>query len=90
MTSGNVSGRDPETNLVVIKPSGYAYDELSPQHMVILDLDGIIVEGELGPSTDTETHLYVYRNRPDVFGVCHTHSKFASVFAALGEPFRLA
>lgn len=85
MTSGNVSGRDPETNLVVIKPSGYAYEKLSPQDMVILDLDGNIVEGNLGPSTDTETHLYVYRQRPDVFGVCHTHSKFASVFAALGE-----
>jgi len=86
MTSGNVSGRDPETNLVVIKPSGYSYEKLSPQHMVVVDLDGNIVEGNLGPSTDTETHLYVYRNRPDVFGVCHTHSKFASVFAALGEP----
>jgi L-ribulose-5-phosphate 4-epimerase len=86
MTSGNVSGRDPQTNLVVIKPSGYAYEKLSPQHMVVVDLDGNVVEGHLDPSTDTETHLYVYRNRPDVFGVCHTHSKFASVFAALGEP----
>jgi L-ribulose-5-phosphate 4-epimerase len=86
MTSGNVSGRDPETNLVVIKPSGYSYDKLTPQDLVILDLDGKIVEGHLAPSVDTETHLYIYSLRPDVFGVTHTHSTFASVFAVLGLP----
>lgn len=86
MTSGNVSGRDPETNLVVIKPSGYSYEKLTPQDLVILDLDGKVVEGHLAPSVDTETHLYIYRNRPDVFGVSHTHSTYASVFAVLGRP----
>ena len=86
MTSGNVSGRDPETNLVVIKPSGVRYDRMKAQDLVILDLDNNIIEGDLKPSVDTESHLYIYRHRPDVFGVCHTHSTYASVFAALGKP----
>ena len=86
MTSGNVSGRDPDTNLVVIKPSGVKYATLQPEDLVVVDLDGKKVEGKLRPSVDTESHLYVYRNRPDVCGVCHTHSTFASVFAALGMP----
>ena len=86
MTSGNVSGRDPETGLVVIKPSGYSFEELTPAHMVVVDPDGRVVEGELKPSTDTETHLYVYNHRPDVFGMVHTHSPYASSFAALGQP----
>jgi L-ribulose-5-phosphate 4-epimerase len=86
MTSGNVSGRDPETGLVVIKPSGYSFEELTPAHMVVVDLDGKVIEGEFKPSTDTETHLYVYRHRPDVFGMVHTHSPYASSFAALGQP----
>jgi L-ribulose-5-phosphate 4-epimerase len=86
MTSGNVSGRDPVSGLVVIKPSGIKYERLSPENMVIVDLDGKVVEGSLAPSIDTETHLYVYRCRPDVFGICHTHSTYASVFAALGRP----
>src|SRR5512139_3423225 len=86
MTSGNVSGRDPETGLVVIKPSGFSYEKMTPQHMVIVDLDGKVVEGHLTPSIDTATHLYLYRNRPDVGGVVHTHSTYASVFAALGKP----
>jgi L-ribulose-5-phosphate 4-epimerase len=86
MTSGNVSGRDPESNLVIIKPSGVRYERMKAQDMVILDLDGKIIEGDLSPSVDTESHLYIYRNRPDVFGVCHTHSTFASVYAALGRP----
>jgi L-ribulose-5-phosphate 4-epimerase len=86
LTSGNVSGRDSETNLVVIKPSGYSYEELTPADMVVVDLEGNVVEGHLLPSTDTETHLYVYKQRPEIFGICHTHSPYASVFAALGKP----
>jgi L-ribulose-5-phosphate 4-epimerase len=86
MTSGNVSGRDPETGLVVIKPSGYKYEEMSPIHMVVVDLDGRVIEGDCTPSVDTETHLYIYRHRPDVFGVVHTHSPYATTFAVLGQP----
>jgi L-ribulose-5-phosphate 4-epimerase len=86
MTSGNISGRDPESGLVVIKPSGYSYEEMTPADMVVVDLDGKVVEGHLKPSTDTATHLYVYKHRPDVFGIGHTHSTYASSFAALGRP----
>jgi L-ribulose-5-phosphate 4-epimerase len=86
MTSGNVSGRDPETGLVVIKPSGYSYEEMTPAHMVVVDLDCRVVEGDLTPSTDTDAHLYVYRHRPDVFGMVHTHSPYATSFAVLGQP----
>ena len=67
MTSGNVSGRDLETGLVVIKPSGYAFEELTPSHMVVVDMDGQVVEGDLKPSTDTDTHLYVYQTSPRRF-----------------------
>ncbi|MBP6440143.1 MAG: class II aldolase/adducin family protein [Caldilineaceae bacterium] len=86
MTSGNISGRDPESGLVVIKPSGISYDEMAPGDMVVVDLDGKVIEGHLKPSTDTATHLYVYKHRPDVFGIGHTHSTYASSFAALGWP----
>lgn len=86
MTSGNISGRDAASDLVVIKPSGINYDEMTPDDMVVVDLDGAVVEGHLKPSTDTATHLYVYRHRPDVFGIGHTHSTYASSFAALGQP----
>jgi L-ribulose-5-phosphate 4-epimerase len=86
MTSGNVSGRDPETGLVVIKPSGVSFEELTPAHMVVVDPGGRVVEGNLKPSTDTETHLYVYQRRSDVFGMVHTHSPYASSFAVLGQP----
>ena len=85
-TGGNVSARDPETGLVAIKPSGVRYEELRPEHMVIVDLDGKIVEGSLSPSSDTASHLYIYRHRPDVGGVVHTHSAYATAFAALGRP----
>ncbi|MBE7553893.1 MAG: class II aldolase/adducin family protein [Anaerolineales bacterium] len=85
MTSGNVSARDPETGLVVIKPSGYSYEDLTPADMVIVNLEGDVVEGHLKPSVDTATHLYIYRHRLDVFGVAHTHSPYATSFAALGE-----
>lgn len=85
-TSGNVSGRDPETGLVVIKPSGIRYEDLTPEGMVVVDLEGRIVEGRYKPSSDTAAHLYIYQRRPDVGGVVHTHSTFATAFAALGRP----
>ncbi len=84
-TQGNLSGRDPETGWVVIKPSGVMYDDLTPENMVVLDLDGNVVEGELRPSSDAISHLYIYRHRPDVGGVVHTHSTFATAFAAVGR-----
>jgi L-ribulose-5-phosphate 4-epimerase len=84
-TSGNASGRDIGTGYVVIKPSGVRYDDLTPDNMVVVDLDGNIVEGTLKPSVDTTTHLYVYRHRPDVGGMVHTHSAYATSFAMLGQ-----
>ncbi|GAI30634.1 unnamed protein product [marine sediment metagenome] len=86
MTSGNVSARDKETNYVIIKPSGMNYDDLKPSHMVVIDLKGKVIEGALKPSVDTSTHLYIYQHRDDVNGVVHTHSNYASSFAALGRP----
>jgi L-ribulose-5-phosphate 4-epimerase len=85
-TTGNVSARDPESGLVVIKPSGIPYDELRPEHHVVVNLQGDVVEGDLKPSSDTATHLYIYRHREDVNGVVHTHSPYATAFAALGQP----
>jgi L-ribulose-5-phosphate 4-epimerase len=85
-TSGNVSGRDPETGLVVIKPSGLRYEDLTPENMVVVDLDGKVVEGKYKPSSDTFAHVYVYRHRADVNGVVHTHSTFATAWAAAGKP----
>jgi L-ribulose-5-phosphate 4-epimerase len=86
MSSGTVSGRDADTDLVVIKPSGYDYEKLTPADLVVVDLDGNVVEGNLRPSSDTPTHLYLYRHRPDVFGIVHTHSPYACIFAVLGKP----
>jgi L-ribulose-5-phosphate 4-epimerase len=86
MTSGNVSGRDRETGLIVIKPSGFSYAEMKPEHMVVIDLSGQVIEGNHKPSVDTDTHLYVYQRRPDVFGMAHTHSPYATSFAVLGQP----
>ncbi|CAG0937311.1 L-ribulose-5-phosphate 4-epimerase [Thermoflexales bacterium] len=85
-TGGNVSGRDPETGFVVIKPSGVKYPDLKPEQMIVLDLDGKIIEGDLSPSSDTASHLYIYRHRPDVGGVVHTHSPYATAFAAVNKP----
>lgn len=85
-TGGNISARDPESGLVVIKPSGVLYDELRPEDHVVVDLEGDIVEGTLKPSSDTASHLYIYRERPDLNGVVHTHSPYATAFAALGRP----
>ncbi len=85
-TSGNISGRDVESGLVVIKPSGVRYDDLTPDKMVVVDLNGHVVEGDLKPSSDTLAHLYIYRHRSDVNGVVHTHSPFATAWAAVGRP----
>lgn len=85
-TSGNVSGRDPETNLVIIKPSGVSFEHLRADDLVVVDLDGRVVHGDLKPSVDTASHLYVYRHRPDVHSIVHTHSPFATSFAIRGEP----
>jgi L-ribulose-5-phosphate 4-epimerase len=85
-TGGNVSVRDPESGLVAIKPSGVRYEDLTAASMVVMDLDGAVVEGDLRPSSDVASHLYVYRHRPDVNGVVHTHSRFATAFAAVGRP----
>jgi L-ribulose-5-phosphate 4-epimerase len=86
MTSGNVSGRDSSSGLVAIKPSGISFEALTPDDIVIVDLDGCVVEGSRKPSVDTATHLYIYRHRPDVNGIVHTHSNYATSFAALGQP----
>lgn len=85
-TSGNVSIRDPETGYVAIKPSGVSFPELTPESMVVVDLDGKVIEGEKIASSDTSSHLYIYRQRPDVHGVVHTHSNYATAFAAVGQP----
>src|SRR6476469_7008704 len=85
-TGGNVSGRDQATGLVVIKPSGVPSEHLRPEPRVVPDLHGNIVEGDLKPSSDTYTHLYIYRHRPDVNGVVHTHSRYPTAFAAVGRP----
>lgn len=85
-TAGNVSARVPDTDLMVIKPSGVPYDELTPDRMIVCDLHGRIIEGELSPSSDTAAHGYVYRHMPEVGGVVHTHSAYAVAWACLGEP----
>lgn len=84
-SGGNVSGRDPDSGLVVIKPSGVKFDKLTPETMVVVDLEGHVIEGQMKPSVDTGIHLFLYKNRVDVFGVTHTHSPYASSFAARGE-----
>lgn len=83
-TSGNISARDPETQLIVIKPSGIKYDLLTPENMVVVDGDGAIVEGPYAPSSDTASHCYIYRHLPDIHGIVHTHSRYATAFAAVG------
>ena len=85
-TAGNVSARVPGHDLLVIKPSGVSYDDLTPECMVVCDLDGTVVEGELAPSSDTAAHAYVYRHMPHVGGVVHTHSTYACAWAARAEP----
>jgi L-ribulose-5-phosphate 4-epimerase len=88
-TAGNVSGRVPGADLFVIKPSGVGYDDLTPDSMILCDLDGTVVPGSPGsersPSSDTAAHAYVYRHLPEVGGVVHTHSTYAVAWAARGE-----
>jgi L-ribulose-5-phosphate 4-epimerase len=85
-TSGNVSARVPGADLMVIKPSGIGYDDLTPESMVVCDLDGNSVSEGYSPSSDTATHAYIYRHMPEVGGIVHTHSTYATAWAALGEP----
>jgi L-ribulose-5-phosphate 4-epimerase len=85
-TAGNVSARVPGTDLMVIKPSGVPYDDLTAADMIVCDLDGQVVSGDLAPSSDTAAHAYVYRELPQVGGVVHTHSTYATAWAARGEP----
>lgn len=85
-TAGNVSARVPGADLMVIKPSGVSYDELTPEAMVVCDLDGQLVEGDRKPSSDTAAHAYVYRHLPEVGGVVHTHSDYATAWSARREP----
>ena len=84
-TAGNVSQRVPGADLFVIKPSGVSYDELTPEAMVVCDLDGRLVDGDRAPSSDTAAHAYVYAHMPQVGGVVHTHSTYATAWAACGE-----
>jgi L-ribulose-5-phosphate 4-epimerase len=89
-TGGNISERikfdDGSPDLFVIKPSGVAYEDLKPDDMVVCDLDGNVVAGSRKPSSDTAAHAYVYKNMPEVGGVVHTHSNYATAWAAIGEP----
>ncbi|MDM8085578.1 L-ribulose-5-phosphate 4-epimerase [Cellulomonas cellasea] len=85
-TAGNVSQRVAGADLFVIKPSGVTYDELTPESMVVCDLDGNLVDGDRSPSSDTAAHAYVYRHMPEVGGVVHTHSTYATAWAARAEP----
>lgn len=89
-TAGNVSGRVPGADLFVIKPSGVSYDDLAPENMILCDLDGNAIPGtpgsERSPSSDTAAHAYVYRHMPEVGGVVHTHSDYATAWAARREP----
>ncbi|HEY3282313.1 MAG TPA: L-ribulose-5-phosphate 4-epimerase AraD [Armatimonadota bacterium] len=85
LTWGNVSGRDPNTGLVVIKPSGVSYGEMQPEQMVVVDPEGVVVEGDLRPSSDTPTHLVLYSAFTGVGGVAHTHSTYATAWAQAGR-----
>jgi len=85
-TAGNVSARVPDADLLVIKPSGLSYDDITPDSMVVTDFDGKLVDGDLAPSSDTAAHAYVYRHMPHVGGVVHTHSTYATAWCARGEP----
>ncbi len=85
LTWGNVSGRDPETGFIVIKPSGVDYETMSPDDMVVLDPQGNVVEGKYKPSTDSPTHLFLYKTWGSIGGIVHTHSSFATSWAQAGR-----
>jgi L-ribulose-5-phosphate 4-epimerase len=90
-TGGNVSGIARDAGHVVIKPSGVPFDDLKPEDIVVVDMkDGTVIEGDLKPSVDTLTHLYIYAHRPEIGGIAHTHSPYATSFAALGRPIPAA
>lgn len=84
-TSGNISARDAASKRIVIKPSGLRFDDLTPENMVVADLNGRVLEGELKPSSDTASHCYIYRHLSHVNGIVHTHSRYATAFAVVGE-----
>lgn len=84
-TWGNASGRDPESGLIVIKPSGVSYDSMTPEDMVVLDREGNVVEGKYNPSTDAPTHLVLYSKWPLIGGIVHTHSSYATSWAQAGR-----
>lgn len=86
LTWGNVSGRDPETGFIVIKPSGVDYETMSPDDMVVLDPEGNVVEGKYKPSTDSPTHLFLYKTWGSIGGIVHTHSTYATSWAQSGRP----
>ena len=85
LTWGNVSARDPETGYVIIKPSGVDYTSMTAEDMVVVDLDGKVIEGRLAPSSDTPTHLALYKRFPSIGGITHTHSRWATIFAQCGK-----
>lgn len=89
-TGGNVSGIDRAHGHVVIKPSGVRFDDLTPESLVVVDMEGKIIEGDFEPSVDTSIHLYLYQKREDLQGICHTHSPYATSFALLGQPIPAA
>lgn len=84
LTWGNASERDRETGYIVIKPSGVDYDKMTPDDMVVIDIDGNKIEGRLNPSSDTPTHLELYRSFPEIGGITHTHSRWATIFSQAG------
>ena len=86
MAGGTICARDPESGHVVVTPSGLDYSDLTPEDMIVVDMDGKVVEGDYKPSSDVFSHLNIYKYRPDVGGVVHTHSRYASAFAAVGKP----
>ena len=85
LTWGNVSARDADTGYVVIKPSGVPYDTMQPEDMVVVDMEGSVIEGKLNPSSDLPTHLYLYRQYPSLGGIVHTHSSYSTAFAQSGR-----
>lgn len=85
LTWGNVSQRDPESGYIVIKPSGVNYEDMTPDDMVVVDLNGNKIEGSLNPSSDTPTHLLLYREFPEIGGITHTHSRWATIFSQCGR-----
>lgn len=88
LTWGNVSGRDEETGFVVIKPSGVSYEKMKPSDMVVVNLDGKVIEGDLNPSSDTLTHLEIYKAHPEIKGITHTHSFYATAYAQSGQALK--